>query len=191
VAAPYLTPAQVRARRTQLSDPLVYTDAEIAGMVAEFEEIAERFRGVAFTPRSHTETFTYPASLVVLARQPVRSITSFTVNAVTGTLGDVTLDAHTGRVGGGGWYGSKTLVVAYSHGLDAPPAVALRACAEYVRASATTDRSGTSRDVIAQTFDGGITRFSSPDFSKGRPTGFLEVDRLLGSLPDYRLTGVG
>jgi hypothetical protein len=79
--------------------------------------------------------------------------------------------------------------VTYSHGIDTP-AVAVRACAEYVRAVALAERSGTSRDVIAQSFDGGFTRYSTPDWSRGRPTGFLEVDRLLDTLPDYRVPGV-
>lgn len=191
MASPYLTAAQVRARRSQLLDAATYTDAEIEDLVSEFEEIAERFRGVAFTPRAHTETFTYPAQKVILSRQPVRSVTSFTVNGVAGTVANLTTDLAVGAVWDGGWYGSETLSITYSYGLDAPPAVALRACAEYVRATAVADRSGTGRDVIAQTFDGGFTRYSTPDFTNGRPTGFLEVDRLLSSLPDYRLTGIG
>ena len=40
--------------------------------------------------------------------------------------------------------------------------------------------------VIGQSFEGTYTRFSTPDWNAGRPTGYLEVDRLLNSLPDYR-----
>lgn len=71
-----------------------------------------------------------------------------------------------------------------------PPATWVRACTEYVISVLRATASGQSRDVIAQTFDGGMTRYSTPDVAAGRPSGFLEVDRLLNSLPDYRLPGV-
>lgn len=72
-----------------------------------------------------------------------------------------------------------------------PPETILDACAEYVVSVATSRSSGTTRDIIAQTFEGGMTRYSTPDWGAGRPTGYLEVDRLLNSLPDYRLPGIG
>lgn len=73
---------------------------------------------------------------------------------------------------------------------SAPPEVLKRACAEYVAAVVTSSRSGTSREVIAQTIDGSWTRYSTPDWSAGRPTGWTEPDRLLNSLPDYRIPGI-
>lgn len=184
----YLTAAEVRDRVRHL--PSDITDDEINSLVAEFEEIAEEYRGVAFTPRSHTETVYRPSSSVILTRYPLRSVTSFTVDGDAGTVADLTLDTNLSTIYGGGWFTATPVVVTYSHGLDAPPEVLLRACAEYVRAVAMADRSGQGRDVIAQSFDGGITRYSSPSWSDGRPTGFLEVDRLLNSLPDYRIGGV-
>lgn len=186
----YLTAAQVRSRVPALQNTSTFSDSELNLLVSEFEEIAERFRGVAFTPRTHTETFTDPKRVVLLSRQPVRSITSFTVDGVAGTVADLTVDKATGKISDGNWVGSETLSVTYSHGLDAPPAVLLRACAEYCRSVAFSDRSGQGRDVISQSFDGGITRYSTPDFARNRPTGFLEVDRLLSSLRDYRMTAV-
>lgn len=63
------------------------------------------------------------------------------------------------------------------------------ACAEYVSAVVTARQSGTSRDIVAQTIDGSWTRYSTPDMSAGRPTGWTEVDRLLNSLADYRIPG--
>lgn len=71
------------------------------------------------------------------------------------------------------------------------PETLKRACAVYVEAVANATRSGTSRDVIAQSMDGSWTRFSTPDWSAGRPSGWTEVDRLLNSLPDYRIPGIG
>lgn len=187
---PYLTAAQVRARVPALVNTTMFSDSEINLLVGEFEEIAERYRGVSFTPRNHTETFTRPSTSLLLSRQPVRSITSFTVDGVAGDVTDLTVDLATGKIQGGRWTLSTPVSVTYSHGLDAPPAVVLRACAEYCRSVAMSDRSGQSRDVIAQSFDGGITRYSTPDFTRGRPTGFLEVDRLLSSVRDYRMTAV-
>jgi len=66
------------------------------------------------------------------------------------------------------------------------PALA-RACREYVRASALANQSGVSRDVISQSVEGVSTRFSTPDVDAGRPTGYVDVDRLLSSLTDYRV----
>lgn len=65
------------------------------------------------------------------------------------------------------------------------------ACTEYVAAVLTSRRSGTSRDVVAQSIDGSWTRYSTPDMAAGRPTGWTEVDRLLNTLADYRLPGIG
>lgn len=186
----YLTAAQVRSRVPALQNTTTYSDAELDRLVSEFESIAERFRGVAFVPRTRTEVFTYPSSVVLLGSQPLRSITSFTVDGVAGTVANLTVDTSTGKIADGGWYGSKTLSVTYSHGLDSPDANILRACAEYCRAVAFSDRSGQGRDVISQSFDGGVTRYSTPDFARGRPTGYLEVDRLLTSVRDYRTTAV-
>lgn len=186
--APYLTAAEVRDRARSL--PSDITDAEIESLVSEFEEIAERYRGVAFTPRSYTETISAPGSTVILTRYPLRSVTSFTVDGDAGTVADLTVDAQLGTIYGGGWASATPLVVVYSYGLDEPPAVLLRACTEYVAAVARADRSGQSRDVISQSFDGGFTRYSTPSWGDGRPTGFLEVDRLLNSLPDYRVPGI-
>lgn len=65
--------------------------------------------------------------------------------------------------------------------------VLARACREYVRASAVATRSNVGRDVIAQSVEGLTTRFSTPDKAAGRPTGYLDVDRLLNSLTDHRI----
>jgi hypothetical protein len=137
VADPYLTPEQVRAKiRRQV--PSDVTNDEIAELVTEFEEIAEQYRGVAFTDR---------------------------------TEGDEDPP----------WPG----VV-----FETPPQVAKKACVEYVWLSVQAARSGTSRDVIAQTVEGNFTRYGTPSWPDGRPTGWNEVDRLLNSLPDYRVPGV-
>lgn len=60
------------------------------------------------------------------------------------------------------------------------------ACRQYVRSCALAGRSGVPRDVISQNVEGTVNRFSTPDKNAGRPTGYLDVDRLLNSLPDFR-----
>lgn len=135
-AAPYLTPAELRERSTHLAGQAGEDDALLERIVAEFEAIAEGYRGVAFTDRGQGE------------------------------------DDYPGLV------------------YETPPETILRACAEYVTHVVTSQRSGTSRDVIAQSIEGTWTRYGTPDWSAGRPTGWNEVDRLLNSLPDYRCPGV-
>ena len=68
----------------------------------------------------------------------------------------------------------------------ARPAAVLRACRLYVRSCALSDQSSIPRDVLGQSFEGTYTRYSTPDWDAGRPTGYLDVDRLLNTLDDYR-----
>ena len=63
-----------------------------------------------------------------------------------------------------------TLSVTYSYGQATPPSIK-QACVQYVRAVALRELSDTSRDVIQQGFEGGSTRYSTPDWAAGRPTG--------------------
>lgn len=78
--------------------------------------------------------------------------------------------------------------VAYRHGLTSTPSVLLDACTEYVLAVCNSRASGVSRNTLSIATDAGTTRYSTPDWNAGRPTGFLDVDRLLDSLRDYRLS---
>jgi hypothetical protein len=181
---PFPTAAEVAARFPAVG----LSNAEIGALIAEFVEVAERYRGVALEPRTATDTFRNPGASVQLARWPVRSLASATADGDPLVVAD--LDYSDTGIVSGLPDNAGTVTVTYSHGIDTP-AVAARACAEYVRAVALAERSGTSRDVIAQSFDGGFTRYSTPDWNRGRPTGFLEVDRLLDTLPDYRVPGVG
>lgn len=190
----YLTAAQVRVRVPALANVTTYPSAELDRLVLEFTEIAEDYLGVAYEPRTVTaEQVVKPNQLVKLANPQVRTLTAVTINltALTaGELADLTIDKVAGSVIDGLWVGSPFALFTYTHGFDAPTEVLLRACSEYVRSVAFADRSGQSRDVIAQSMDGSFTRYSTPSYSAGRPTGFLEVDRLLNSLPMFRPAGV-
>jgi len=187
----YLTPAEVRTRIPALSNTTTYTNLELTNLVSEFEYIAERYLLTAFQTRTATaEQTVRPNKFVQLANRPVVSVSAFTVDGVSGTVADLTVEKATGLIYGAAWYGSDVLNVTYTYGIATPPEPLLRACAEYCRAVAFADRSGQSRDVIAQSFDGSMTRYSTPDWNRGRPTGYLEVDRLLNSLADYVAPGV-
>lgn len=190
---PYLTPDQVRERvgRSASESPLAsLTDTYLAELVAEFEEIVEDYRGAAWVPRTATELVEVasPTSHLWLSWPLVRSVTSVTINGSAVASGNFTVVKSSGMV-----ILSTTLAtpdypatVVYSHGADAPSAVLKRATALYVECVATSEKSGQGRDIITQAIDGGTTRYSTPSKEQGRPTGWLEVDRLLNSLPDFR-----
>lgn len=193
----YPTAAEIRERVSALQDNGKFTDEMIDDLVEEFAGIVEDYRGVAFVPTSATDTVILddPSTWVRLAWPKVRSITSVTVTtpAVGGTATALlstayTYDADSGHVKypPGFACGAKVVTV-YIHGLDEPTKIWLRACREYVRSCALTDITSVRRDVISQADGaGGFTRFSTADKDADRPTGWLEVDRLLNSLEDYR-----
>lgn len=162
-------------------------NAQIESLVAEFAEIAERYRGAALDPREVTEAHTAPTGWFHVRRWPLASIEDLEADGDPVDVETVTFDKY-GRVDLPA--GAESVTITYKHGVETP-ALARRACVEYVRSVAQTERSGVSRDIIRQSFDGGFTQYSTPDWERGRPTGFLEVDRLLNSLPDYRLFGIG
>lgn len=200
MAAPYLTPAAVRAAVPQLEDVNRYPDDKLTALVAEFEVVAENYCGVAFTPRTAVETLAISAnaSSIALSWPRVRSVASIVVDGTT-------ISASTYRFTEAGLvqslsgfitalgYTTAQAVVTYDHGYDVPTsttspgAVLLRACAQYVHMTAVIDRSSVPRDIIATSADGMTTRYSTPDIAARRPTGWLEVDRMLNSLPNHRI----
>lgn len=191
---PYMTASALRSAVPALNDTGKYPDSVLTGLITEFEEIAEEYRGVAYIPRTATETFTVPlaSSAIILRHVRVRSVTSVVIdgNTVDPTSYDYT--DHGTLVTRVGFLGSAYMpvsraVIVYSHGYDSPPQGVLRACRMYVYYSAMADRSAVPRDIIATSADGLTTRYSTPDIRAGRPTGYLDVDRLLNSQPDERM----
>lgn len=192
----YQTAAQIRSAVPVLADTTAFPDIKLTDLVGEFEEIAEEYRGVAFEPRTVTEVYRFDVSACtdeLQLRWPLlRSVTTVTGDGVTITAANYELDKPVGVI----WYATgfaarADIAVTYVHGYDAPPKGVIRACREYVRSCALSDKSSVPRDVIAQSFDGGYTRFSTPDWDAGRPTGWLEVDRLLNAQRNYRIPAVG
>lgn len=80
-----------------------------------------------------------------------------------------------------------SLTVSRRHGMLSPPDELLDATTEYVLAMSRYRASGVSRDTISTVSEAGTTRNTMPDWWKGRPTGFTEVDRLLNTLSDLRV----
>lgn len=185
VTVPYLTADEVRSRISAKSfQDSTYSDTQIEGCVSEFEDVAERYRGVAYTSRSASETIEIVGSSIRL-RPQIQAIHSISVDGATQS--GYQSDLATGQVW---WLVSSPRTpyadVSYTHGFsDAPPAV-LRACALFVRNSLIADDSTVSRDTVSITADGVTSRFYSADWAKGRPTGMNDVDRILNNLVDYR-----
>lgn len=192
---PYLTPAAIRTRIRSLVDSDAYPDDVLSDLVAEFEEIAERYCGELFTTRTKTETFRvrygygydpYPTNdllgRVQLSWRNVQSVTTVTVDGVAKALTtDYVVDLPSGLVTFSPPV-SGLVLITYTAGLTSPPYGILRACRLYVRACALRDVSELGRDVIRQGFEGGgTTQYSTPDWEKGRPTGYMDVDRLLNA----------
>lgn len=184
-ATPYLTAAQVTARDSRFSSRN-WTAAAVEARVASFESLAERYRGIAYTPRDCVQTFMVAgADRLVLDRKRIRSVTSVTVDGVALSATRIKLDPAgvlhiIGTVSG-------LVVATYSHGYDSPPSLVLDACTEYVFCVLTGHASGVSRNTLSVGSDGGTTRYSTPDWNAGRPTGWLDVDQLLNDLDDERV----
>jgi hypothetical protein len=194
---PYTTPALVRAAYPAIADTTVYLDATLLSLIDEFEQIAEEYRGISYLVRSVTETVTVPPGLIwtemILDHAPVVAVTVFTFNGTAITR--YSLDKRFGIISNvynltGSITQSADVVCTYTHGLVAPPTPVLRACMIYTRNGAKLDVAGTSRDVLSQAVDGATTRYSTPDWGAGRPTGYLEVDRLLNSVTDFRVPAI-
>jgi len=177
-----MTASDLRAWYPSLAaDSTNITDPMLDSYVEGFSDIAERYRGVAYEPRGVTVTRRICGSRWVADHQQITAVTACTVDAVTtaATIEDASTLTFLSTVSG-------LLVVTYTHGFASPPALILDACREYARSRALAARSSVPRDAVSTT-DGGYTiRYSTPDWPKGRPTGFLEVDALLNQVTDYR-----
>lgn len=178
----YYTAAALRARVTDLADADAYTDTMLEDWISEFETLAERYCGVAFTSRSATEYHTLRGDYEVPLRWPeIASITSASVaygtSTTTLTVTDLTILRPIPAVDLGSSY-TGTLTIVYAHGYATTPKGIMRACREFVRIKAQQEASGTTRDYL---YDPTGARVSTADWDKGRPTGYLDVDDALNA----------
>lgn len=204
----YMTVDILRSRVPALVDPAAFPDLDLSDLISEFEDLAEQYRGVSYeTKAGVVEKHELRGESVVWTDWPrLQSVTSVLVDLYgltqTMNLAAVHVEVETGRIDLGSLFTSPVLThgsfsgtatVTYTHGLTDPiPPGLLRACRLYVRACALRDQSTVGRDVLTQAFEGGgTTRYSTPDWKAGRPTGYLDVDSLLNQLRDYRRPGIG
>lgn len=190
---PYLTATEIRdkARSEDLRNTDLFSDADLEDLVAEFEEIAEDYCGVAFIPRTVTEVVTMTCSDVVILQPKITAVSALTIDGTASTA--YSIDDASNAAAGLLILDSRTtgdVSVTYTHGFATLPATVSRACVQYVRACALRDDSNVTRDVISVGFEGGSTRYSTPDPAAGRPTGYIEVDRLLNSTGWRRPPGI-
>lgn len=189
---PYLTADNLRTTAA-LADDGKFSDTDLEGYVAEFEDIAERYRGVAFISRSASESYALDiATDKLILEQKVIAVSTFTIDGTAQVAGtDYNLYKDVGMIVMDGQLAvGVDIVLAYTYGYATTPATITAACREYVRSVALQRSLNKTREVISTTVDGMFVRYSTPDWDAGRPTGFMEVDRLLNSAPDHRVPGV-
>jgi hypothetical protein len=179
-----------------LEDAERFHDDLLDDLVSEFESLAERYRGVAYEPRTATATIQVNRSteVVQLPNVKVSAVSAASVDGTALTV-DQLADLVTWEVEGRvewttGWSGR--VVVTYTHGFTEPPPAVLRACREFVRSKALQHTGNQPRNAISYTDESGFSyRESTADWNAGRPTGLMVVDDALNSLDDYRTPGIG
>lgn len=173
--APYITPEQVRSRLPGTPD-----DDEVAELVAEFEQLIEGDRGIAYTPREVTEVHAaHRRGVVVLDWPAVIEVTAVTDASGAWSSERVAAVGRSGAVRGV----CGEVTVTYRHGMAVPPPAVLRACREFVREKLTR-ATARGRRAVAETSDDSGTTYT---YAGGDSlTGVPEVDRIVAGLPSYR-----
>lgn len=184
----YLSADDLRAGSVVIDNAERFHDDLLDGLVAEFEALAERYRGVAFEPRTVTATLLPVAgTLLTLPNVEVTAVSAVTENAVAVASTDYTLWSTEGVLERPWAWQTGPIVVSYTHGLSSPPAAILRACREWVRAKAMQATGNMPRNALSYSDESGFSyRESTADWSAGRPTGLLVVDDALNSVADRR-----
>lgn len=194
---PYYTASALRTAVPDLVDTTDYPDADLTALIAEYESKLERYRGVAYTTRAAvSESHTLNGARAIITRwQFVRSVTSIAVVARDGTSTslvstDWEINGPPGIVDLGGTYTGVATIV-YSHYLTSTPeADVLRGCREFVRATSLRAKSGVSRDVLRQGYEGQNPTFVVVDWANGVPTPWTTVNDIWNALTDYRRPGI-
>lgn len=191
--------------QTNWADTSKYPDALIDARVATFTSIFTRYRGYAPTP---TQTvYVTPAQerhrwgwddcgwtgRIQLPYPLLISVDSATFNG--DDAGDPPVGLTIADLGASVIQVTKPGIwaVTFTHGAPEADPISVDAAVEYVKARLYRNNSQTPREAIQMgDANAGISyRFSTPDASAGRPTGYLDVDALLNMTPDLRGVGVG
>jgi hypothetical protein len=191
---PLLTPDDLREIEI-LNNPDRFSDELLSELVAEFEGIVERYRGVALVSRTDTIKVagTTGCKLVLAGLMEVTAVADVSID------GGDDLDTATITVWSNGilertagWSGTQ-VTLAVTHGYDPAPAGSKRACREFVRAKAKESAGEGPRNVSGYTdSDSGYSyRVLTAAWDQGRPTGLSAMDDFVNSLPDLRIPGIG
>lgn len=191
MADPYMVPADFRSG--PLSNTTAYPDEMIEQYVAEFEDLAERYRGVAYVPRERTVTFKRACGSVVLPDMKVSEITALTISDAEVDPDDV--DIVKGCILDLG-YRSGDVVVTYTYGFEAIPAAVLGACRDFVVGMIRYDTSPIAQ--AGRAFEQAVNGdgagsapvvYITPN-KVDQPTRIARVNERLNSLDDYRVQAV-
>lgn len=181
----YVSPRDLRTR-PGLEDINAFTPDRLLEALAHVEAIVEEATGVAWVPRYAREEFVGAGqSTLTLGNLYPRSIVAVTVDgtAVTPTtvfeLDDRGTLTYTDDVFTSSSDGARNVIVDYLYGLDGPPADLRREVLDYTQTLLLAQEGPLGDNVIGQTFDGINLRYSTPDPSKGRPTGHMKFDAVL------------
>lgn len=193
MADPYYTVAEIRTLVRPLSDDGKYPDTLIEALIAEFEELAERARGVAYRHREATATLLAPAGRTTLPHVMLVSIDSVTIDGTAwdaGQLDEITVIGPLGVIEAS-WTGGLVVDVTYTHGYEFPGPSILRGCREFVRARAIESQGNAPRNAISWQDDSGWSyRDGTADWNAGRYTGLRIVDDAINTAADFRTPGV-
>jgi hypothetical protein len=194
MADPYYTVAEIRTLVRPLSDDGKYPDTLIEALIAEFEELAERARGVAYRHREATTTLLAPACRTTLPHVMLVSVDSVTVDGTEWTTEQVEEITVIGALGviEAHWTGGLVVDVAYTHGYETPGPSILRGCREFVRARAIETQGNAPRNTSGYSDDSGREyRFERADWNAGKYTGLTVVDDAINTATDHRVPGLG
>lgn len=193
MADPYYSVDALRHLVRPVADAGTHVDELIAGLIAEYEGLAERARGVAYRHREATFTTQPDRCSILLPHLQIVSIDSVSIDGeawTTEQVEAVTFDGAIGMVDAGSWWGTRA-TIGYTHGLEAPPPAILRGCREFVRARALAEMANAPRNAISwQDESGWSYRTSTADWDAGRYTGLMVVDDAINSATDYRIPGI-
>lgn len=184
-----------------VSSPGEFPTWRVLKAITEFEDLADDYRGIAHVRRVVVDRVNVEPGRTSLAfhRVLVHSVALYDSASVAlpaaswflNGRGYVELDSAAAGITTSPPGAGYDVKVVWEHGQDSGvPEVLNRAGRLHVRSTLLLEQSGLSRDVVATADQGFVTRMSTPDIERGRPTGFLEVDRLLNQIRDRRGEGI-
>lgn len=172
-----------------LADAGKFPSSTLLRLRREFEDTAETYCKVGFVPRFHRDVLdgNNRTQIQLAARLPTK-VLSVTISGTSVATSAFSVHPHGRLEYPTGVFSQPTtvggnVIVEYEAGYPSPPAKLVRAARDFVRHYALVEQSPVGRDVLSFTDPGGYaTRFSTPDWDQGRPTGLLDVDAVLNSL---------